>query len=96
VLVAGDPEQAFAAASGAKVDLLVTDVVLPRGSGRSIAEELVRGDPALRVLYMSGYTEDGILLHGVQTQSIDLLPKPFTPEQLAHRVRRAIDARDQG
>ncbi len=93
VLAAGDPEQAFAAAGEVKIDLLLTDVVLPRGNGRSIAEQLVRGDPALPVLYMSGYTEDGILLHGVQTQSIDLLAKPFTPEQLALRVRRAIDAR---
>jgi DNA-binding response OmpR family regulator len=73
------------------VDLLLTDVVMPQMSGRELAERCraIHGD--LRVLYMSGYTDDAIVRHGVLAAGIDLLPKPFAVTQLLARVRGLLD-----
>lgn len=77
----------------AAIDLLVTDVVLPDGSGRRLAEEAYTHAPSLAVLYVSGYTDDVVLRHGIAQGELTYLAKPFTEEQLALAVRRALDQR---
>jgi two-component system, cell cycle sensor histidine kinase and response regulator CckA len=72
--------------------LLVTDVVMPGLSGPTLAARLVQENPKLRVLFMSGYTDDATAVHGAFWGDIPLLQKPFTPGQLAERVRMALDA----
>ena len=72
--------------------LLVTDVVMPGLSGPNLAARLVQQNPELRVLYMSGYTDEAASVHGNFWGGVPLLQKPFTPAQLAERVRLALDA----
>jgi two-component system CheB/CheR fusion protein len=72
------------------IDLLVTDVVMPELGGRELAEMAVKMRPGLKVLYMSGHTQDVILKEGVQ-QGAAFLHKPFTPLQLAQKVRDTLD-----
>ena len=71
--------------------LLVTDVVMPRMSGPQLAAFLLQKSPALRVLYISGFTDDAASVQGNFWGTIPLLQKPFTPGQLADRVRFALD-----
>jgi signal transduction histidine kinase len=75
-----------------KPHLLLTDVVMPGLSGPNLAARLMQQNPGLRVLYMSGYTDDATAVHGAFFGGVPLIQKPFTPAQLAERVRMALDA----
>jgi CheY-like chemotaxis protein len=78
--------------SAAEFDLLLTDVVLPGGmSGKVVADRAAEMDPALKVLYMSGYTENAIVHHGRLDRGIHLLHKPFQRADLASKVRQRLD-----
>jgi PAS domain S-box-containing protein len=74
------------------VDLVLTDVVMPSMSGRELVEALQANRPALRVLYMSGYTDDEIIRRGLHDPGISFIQKPFTADNLALQVRKVLDA----
>jgi two-component system cell cycle sensor histidine kinase/response regulator CckA len=92
VVDAGDGVHALEIASHAdtEIHLLLTDVIMPRISGRELAARFLEVRPTARVLYMSGYTDDKLGHHGVLDPDIDLVQKPLTPEVLLHRVRVAL------
>jgi PAS domain S-box-containing protein len=71
-------------------DLLLTDVVMPHTSGRELASRLRVLRPKIRVLFMSGYTDDIVLRHGVVEEDVQFLQKPFSPDELAGRVREVL------
>ncbi len=77
-----------------RIHLLLTDVVMPQASGSEVGARLSATRQGLRVLYMSGYTDDDVLRRGVVQEKIDFLQKPFTPAQLTKRVREVLDAAD--
>jgi DNA-binding response OmpR family regulator len=74
------------------IDVLLTDAVMPKMSGRELAERLVETRPTTRVLYMSGHTRDVMLRQGVIDGAVTFLAKPFTPRELATRLRAVLDA----
>ncbi len=92
VLAANSAAQAMALAGcqGNNIDLLLTDVVMPGMSGRELADQLTRVYPALKVLYMSGYTDDFMNRYGVLEHEVPLVEKPFTRESLLAQVRTAL------
>ncbi len=81
---------ALLARAQAPVDLLLTDVIMPGMNGRVVAELAQSIQPGLRVLYMSGYTDDAILRHGVLEAGVAFLEKPFMPATLRRKVREAL------
>lgn len=75
------------------IHVLLTDVVMPRMGGRELVERLMPVRPGMRVLYMSGYTDDALLHHGVVTGAgAWFMEKPFTPAALAEKLREVIEA----
>lgn len=73
-----------------KIDLLLTDIVLPGGNGCTLAGELRREDPAIKVLFITGYVEQ-MEMHGPGNNSDECLPKPFSAQALLQRVRHVLD-----
>jgi PAS domain S-box-containing protein len=94
VLEAPDAESALKVSGGfaGRIELLLTDVVMPGLSGRVLADRLATQRPDTKVLFMSGYTDDAIVRHGVLEPGLNYLQKPFTPDVLAHKVRAILDA----
>jgi two-component system, cell cycle sensor histidine kinase and response regulator CckA len=95
VLAAASGEAAIRMAEAHRggIHLLVTDVVMPHMSGRELADRLAATRPETKVLYLSGYTDDAIIRHGVQEADTVLLQKPFDPGTLARKVRQVLDHR---
>lgn len=94
VLQASQGEKAIRVAQQhqGKIDLLLTDVVMPGGmSGRQLVEYLTPLYPDMKVLYMSGYTDDAVVRYGIQDAGIGFLQKPFTPTHLAIKVREILE-----
>jgi two-component system, cell cycle sensor histidine kinase and response regulator CckA len=87
----GNEAQELARRSPERIDLLLTDVVMPKMSGNDLARALTAHHPDMRVLYMSGYTSEMISHHGVLDEGILFLQKPFTPGALSKRVRQVLD-----
>jgi len=87
----GNQALAMAARQDLKIDLLITDVVMPGIGGRELAQRLNALRPSVKVLYLSGYTEDAIVHHGVLDPGTAFLQKPFTLDALACKVREVLD-----
>ncbi|PYT64165.1 MAG: hybrid sensor histidine kinase/response regulator [Acidobacteria bacterium] len=94
VLVASDSDSAIAAAEKAqhRIDLLLTDVILPGSSGVQLAQRLATKNSQIRVLYISGYTADAIVHHGGHDPNFAFLSKPFSLPTLARKIRSILDA----
>lgn len=92
VLEASHGEDAIRIATNhqATIHLLVTDVVMPGMGGRVLAERLLGLHPEMKVLYLSGYTDDAVVRHGILHEEVDFLQKPFSPNALAHKVRAVL------
>ena len=92
VLDAGNPEQAFKIAESCKepIHLLLTDIVMPGLCGRQAAERLSRMLPSLKIVYMTGYTEDVVIHHKLLESEVHVLRKPFSKNDLASIIRRAF------
>jgi two-component system cell cycle sensor histidine kinase/response regulator CckA len=82
---------AIASFAGTPIDLVITDVVMPRMNRRELVEKLVSSRPGIGFLFMSGYTDDDVLRRGVLHGETAFLQKPFTPDQLARKVRAVLD-----
>jgi len=94
VLTAADGAQALEVAeqNPGPIQLLLTDVVMPGMNGRVLAERLAPQHHAMKVLYMSGYTDSFIAGHGVLEEGVHLIHKPFTEEALMRKIRELLDA----
>jgi two-component system cell cycle sensor histidine kinase/response regulator CckA len=92
-LNASGPEEALTLCQTyeGEIQLLLTDVVLPKMDGKSLFDRISATMPHLKVLYMSGYTDDAIVRHGVLTAGVHFLQKPFTMDGLAIKVREVLD-----
>ena len=91
---ASDPLEAQRIAEGhrGKIQLLITDVVMPRLNGKELAKLLVERRPEMKVLYMSGYTDSAIVNSGILQKEVAFLQKPFTPAALASKVRDVLES----
>ncbi|MCK4814355.1 response regulator, partial [bacterium] len=74
-----------------EIKLMITDVVMPEMSGRELVDQLKLKDVSLKVLYISGYTDDAIIRHGISAEEVDFLQKPFSSFTLVQKVRELLD-----
>ncbi len=89
---AGGPE-ALEVLQNERVDLIFTDIVMPHMNGRQLADAVMEKWPAIRILYTTGYTRNAIVHNGVLDHGVSLLAKPFSLEQLAHKVREVLNSK---
>jgi signal transduction histidine kinase/FixJ family two-component response regulator len=94
VVVASDGNEALNIASlhDGTIHLLLTDVVMPQMSGRQLAEHAAAIRPEMKILYMSGYTDDAIVRHGLLDEKLNFLQKPFDSAAVARKVREVLDS----
>jgi CheY-like chemotaxis protein len=92
VLAADSGQQALSVASlcDRSIDVLVTDVVMPKMSGRQLSQMLSEIRPGLKTIYMSGYTDDAVMRHGIREAAVVFLQKPFSLATLARKLREVI------
>ncbi len=92
ILEASGTAEALGAADGfpARIDLLITDVVLPREGSNRLVEQLRAGRPDLKVLYISGYSRDALARYGIDQTERNFLPKPFTMDTLERKIREVL------
>ena len=92
VLIAANADDALRLVEGnGSIDVLLTDVVMPGTSGPELTRQLIERRPALKVIFMSGYTEDAIVDHGILNPGIAFLHKPFTSETLGRKIREVLE-----
>jgi two-component system, cell cycle sensor histidine kinase and response regulator CckA len=92
VLIAANADEAIRLfEENASIDLLLTDVVMPGASGPELTRRLIEVRPELKVVYMSGYTEEAIVQHGVLNPGVAFLHKPFTSQTLGRKIREVLD-----
>jgi CheY-like chemotaxis protein len=92
VLVAADAQAALRLfEEHERIDVLLTDIMMPGTSGPQLTTQLIGRRPELKVVYMSGYTEEAIVEHGVLNAGIAFLHKPFTSATLAGKIREVLD-----
>jgi len=72
------------------LDLLLTDVVMPNASGKELADRVHECWPGMKVLFMSGYADDATMRHGLPAQGVDFIQKPFSPQELALKIREIL------
>jgi CheY-like chemotaxis protein len=98
VLEATDGKEALRACEydNTPIHLLLSDVVMPRMSGRELARKLIQIRPTMKILYMSGYTDNAVSHHGILDAGLEYLQKPFSPEGLIRRVREVLDSPERG
>jgi len=94
LLIASNPEEglSLAATHQSEIKLLITDVVMPGMNGRQLADRILQASPWIRVLYISGYTNNAIVHYGVLDEGLSFLPKPFSLSALIGKVREVLDA----
>jgi len=95
VLCASDGDEAciLARSHPGLIDVLLTDVIMPRQNGRQVADQLLQMRPGLLVIFMSGYAENAIVHHGVLEEGLEFLEKPFTQTALVRKIRQVLDRR---
>lgn len=99
VIGAADGEEALQIArdNANRIDMLLTDIVMPQLNGRDLADRLKKMMPGLKVLYMSGFMKEAILkYYGISITGIPFLQKPFTRETLSRKVREVLEAPAEG
>ena len=87
----GDEAVRLLQSAAGPIDLLISDVVMPNIGGRDLAAMAHAMRPGLKILFLSGYTDDVVLRHGIEGSELDFLQKPFTPTALAAKVREVLD-----
>ena len=94
VIEAGNGVEGFAVATKGdhpEIDLLVTDVIMPKMTGKTLSDKLRREYPDLKVLFISGYTDNATVRESLLDEGVSFLQKPFSPQSLAEKVRDIID-----
>jgi CheY-like chemotaxis protein len=97
ILEAGGGVEALSLAeqNEGRISLLLTDLVMPEMGGRELSETFRARYPSVRILFMSAYTEDEVILQGVRVAEVDFIPKPFTVQGLRDKIRQVLDRTDE-